>query len=91
MYFNTLSVCTTLSWQNNFSPSLQDVLQIFSPGGGGYGTPSATDEATMEVTDGEDADEAYNPAKRRRVDKNASQHYHEKGSVYAYRLAQEQV
>ncbi len=45
-----------------------------TPGGGGYGTPKPGDEP---------------PNKRRRTDPVASHHYHEKGSVYAYKLAQE--
>ena len=62
----------------------QDIFRICSPGGGGYGPPSANDDITDDL-------DGYNPAKKRRIDKSASQHYHEKGSVYAYRLQQEQV
>ena len=56
---------------------MQDMFQLLSPGGGGFGTP-------------ENDVEQEPPSKRtRRTDPVASHHYIEKGSVYAYKLAQE--
>jgi len=52
-----------------------DVFQLLTPGGGGYGKPT------------EDAGE--HGVKRRRTDAVASQKYQERGSVHAYKLAQE--
>ena len=57
---------------------VQDVFRLLTPGGGGFGRP-----------DDEDDDDNGPPRRRRKIDPIASQHYHEKGSVYAYRLAQE--
>ena len=66
----------------SLSPSryffVQDVFRLLTPGGGGFGRP-----------DDEDDDDNGPPRRRRKIDPIASQHYHEKGSVYAYRLAQE--
>ena len=59
---------------------IQDVFCLMTPGGGGYG--SVLDDDDDDVNDG-------HPSKRRRTAPVASQHYHERGSVYAYRLAQE--
>ena len=59
----------------------QDTLCMFTPGGGGYGNPPDKDEAI---------DYDILPSKRRRYNQEASHHYTEKGSVYAYRMAQEQ-
>ena len=56
--------------------ALQDLFSLNTPGGGGFG-----------VAD-ENVDEG-SQAKRRRTDPVSSHHYVEKGSVYAYRLAQE--
>ena len=47
-----------------------------TPGGGGFGP-----------VDEKEVDES--PTKRRKTDPVSSHHYVEKGSVYAYRLAQE--
>ncbi|XP_070575126.1 5-oxoprolinase-like isoform X2 [Ptychodera flava] len=56
-----------------------DVFQLQTPGGGGYG-----------VAEGE-IDPSQPASKKRKYDAVASHHYQEKGSVYAYRLAQEQA
>ena len=53
-----------------------------TPGGGGYGVPEHTNGDAGE-------DEPGQPNKRRKTDPVASQHYHERGSVHAYRMAQE--
>lgn len=60
-----------------------DCVRVCTPGGGGYGT-LLSDNSFYE-----DSDEI--PSKRRRVDKVASHLCEERGSVHAYRLAQEQV
>ena len=62
----------------------KDVFRLMTPGGGGYGEPKPTNGLANESgkSDG-------HPSKRRRTDPVASQHYHERGSVHAYRLAQE--
>ena len=57
---------------------LQDLFSLNTPGGGGFGKP-----------DKEDLESGSSPAKRRRTDPVSSHHYVEKGSVYAYRMAQE--
>ncbi|XP_033626321.1 5-oxoprolinase-like isoform X1 [Asterias rubens] len=59
-----------------------DTLQLCTPGGGGFGTPP-------EKNCGTDYDVL--PSKRRRHNQVASQLYTEKGSVHAFRMAQEQV
>ncbi|XP_077982211.1 5-oxoprolinase-like isoform X2 [Glandiceps talaboti] len=58
-----------------------DVFQLQSPGGGGYGVPK----------DDNDVDPSEPASKRRRCDAVGSQIYHEKGSVHAFKLAQEQA
>ncbi|XP_038070278.1 5-oxoprolinase-like [Patiria miniata] len=62
--------------------SAGDTLCLCTPGGGGYGTPAEEDG---------EVDYTILPSKRRCYNKMASQLYMEKGSVHAYRLAQEQV
>lgn len=54
---------------------MQDVFRLESPGGGGYGY--------------EDDDENNVPHKRRRCRDDSGKQVIERGSVYAYRLAQE--
>ena len=54
-----------------------EVFQLLTPGGGGFGVPPTHD-------DGDPSD-----YKRRRTDPVSSQQYFERGSVHAYRLAQE--
>ena len=52
---------------------LQDCFRLLTPGGGGYGVMESKQP----------------PRKRRRTDPIASHYYQEKGSVHAYKLAQE--
>lgn len=60
-----------------------DAIRICTPGGGGYGEVR---NGSRQMTDSFEL-----PSKRRRVDKVASHLCEERGSVHAYRLAQEQV
>ncbi|XP_006816250.1 5-oxoprolinase-like [Saccoglossus kowalevskii] len=53
-----------------------DVFQLLTPGGGGYGAPKKDSDTQSE---------------KGKHDVVASHFYHEKGSVHAYRLAQEQA
>ena len=53
------------------------MYRLESPGGGGFGAP---EEGNVE---------SDIPHKRRRTDPAASQKYVEKGSVHAYKMAQE--
>ncbi len=55
------------------------MFRLLTPGGGGFGPPE----------DGKETGDERPPHKRRKTDAVASQHYFEKGSVYAYKLAQE--
>lgn len=68
-----------LGGKNTIEAKSGDVLKICTPGGGGYGPPEEYD------------DDNERPRKRSRMDDDPNQKFLERGSVYAYRLAQEQV
>ncbi|XP_041454379.1 5-oxoprolinase-like isoform X2 [Lytechinus variegatus] len=71
-----------LGSKNTIDVKAGDVLLIRTPGGGGYGSPDNNDN---------DDDSNNRPRKRSRKDEDPNSHFLERGSVYAYRLAQEQV
>ena len=71
--------CKYEVWSHITPLVFQYIYRLESPGGGGYG-PRENDEEEEENT---------SPHKRRRTDPVASHKYVEKGSVHAYRMAQE--
>ncbi|XP_071510031.1 5-oxoprolinase-like [Diadema antillarum] len=72
-----------LGGKNSIKVNAGDVLKIRTPGGGGYGPPNGNHH--------DDDEENERPHKRSRQEGGGNQQFLERGSVYAYRLAQEQV
>ncbi|XP_072169577.1 5-oxoprolinase-like [Diadema setosum] len=73
-----------LGGKNSIKVNAGDVLKICTPGGGGYGPPNGNHRG--------DDEESGRPHKRSRQEGGGgNQQFLERGSVYAYRLAQEQV
>ena len=56
----------------------QDRFSLYTPGGGGYGKATAKKDDTNEP-----------PSKKLRTDDSSPKRYAEKGSVFAFKVAQE--